>query len=389
MATSVNLGNFYDGFSGATYTCYLIYDAPTRSGDSVTIKNVKARIVSQSGYGTEGRTAVSLTIPLGTSRVYNQTIASSYNYPMDTTVTMLSSLTITNLTTSFTYGIAFSDTGYGSTWNDNYSKGFDGSISCPARTYTISYNANGGTNAPSSQIKTYNVALTLSNISPIRSGYNFLGWSTSSSATSASYQSGGSYTSNGDATLYAVWEVAIDPLQDDIDPEPVIFNGTWLRGPYKISNILKNMIYRIKSMAPLKLAEIDKLLGSPGVNAADYIVEQGVKNIDGISWLYRKWNSGIAECKGTITTSVTSTGDTWSGSYKVVAVNRPRYPFTFIEAPVEIATPVRSSANSYWLYSANSNNTTTQTDAYKAIKLNNFTNGSTLTVAYEVYGRWK
>ena len=75
-------------------------------------------------------------------------------------------------------------------------------------TYTVRYNANGGTGAPSSQIKTYGETLTLSSTIPTRSGYNFLGWSTSSTATSATYGAGGSYTANAGATLYAVWEKA-------------------------------------------------------------------------------------------------------------------------------------------------------------------------------------
>lgn len=75
-------------------------------------------------------------------------------------------------------------------------------------TYTVRYNANGGTGAPSSQTKTYGVNLTLSSTIPTRSGYNFLGWSTSSTATSATYSAGGSYTTNAGATLYAVWEKA-------------------------------------------------------------------------------------------------------------------------------------------------------------------------------------
>jgi len=73
-------------------------------------------------------------------------------------------------------------------------------------TYTISYNANGGSGAPSSQTKTHGVALTLSSVKPTRSGYTFLGWSTSSTATSAMYSAGGSYTANASATLYAVWQ---------------------------------------------------------------------------------------------------------------------------------------------------------------------------------------
>ena len=71
--------------------------------------------------------------------------------------------------------------------------------------YTVSYDANGGSGAPGSQTKTQDITLTLSGTKPTRSGYTFLGWATSSSATSASYQPGGSYTANASVTLYAVW----------------------------------------------------------------------------------------------------------------------------------------------------------------------------------------
>ena len=74
-------------------------------------------------------------------------------------------------------------------------------------TYTISYNANGGSGAPAAQTKTHDVALTLSTQQPTRDGYTFIGWATSSSATSAQYQPGGSYTSNANVTLYAVWQM--------------------------------------------------------------------------------------------------------------------------------------------------------------------------------------
>lgn len=74
-------------------------------------------------------------------------------------------------------------------------------------TYTVSYNANGGSGAPSVQTKTYGVTLTLSSTQPTRTGYTFLGWSTSSTATSATYSAGGSYTANAAATLYAVWQI--------------------------------------------------------------------------------------------------------------------------------------------------------------------------------------
>lgn len=77
-----------------------------------------------------------------------------------------------------------------------------------AITYTVSYNANGGSGAPSSQTKTYGKSLTLSSTKPTRTNYTFKGWSTSKSATTATYSAGGSYTANAAATLYAVWELA-------------------------------------------------------------------------------------------------------------------------------------------------------------------------------------
>lgn len=85
-------------------------------------------------------------------------------------------------------------------------------------TLRISYNANGGSGAPSQQTENatsqtlpYVISATLSSTTPSRSGYTFLGWSKSSSASSASYSSGGTitqyYEESGSAsvTLYAVW----------------------------------------------------------------------------------------------------------------------------------------------------------------------------------------
>lgn len=80
-------------------------------------------------------------------------------------------------------------------------------VSVPAWTsYVIKYNANGGSGAPGNQTKWKNQTLTLSTTKPTRTGYTFLGWSTSSSVASATYSAGGSYTANAAATLYAVWK---------------------------------------------------------------------------------------------------------------------------------------------------------------------------------------
>lgn len=84
----------------------------------------------------------------------------------------------------------------------------------------VTYDANGGSGAPSgfyrrliSDSQPYTYTYTVASGTPTRSGYNFLGWSTNPSATTASYQAGShiSYTFNTDEqtiedTLYAVWE---------------------------------------------------------------------------------------------------------------------------------------------------------------------------------------
>lgn len=79
----------------------------------------------------------------------------------------------------------------------------------PARNrYSISYNANGGTGAPSTQYYYYGNDTTLSKTIPKRTGYTFLGWSLSNTATSPSYSAGQAWggTNKGNYTLYAVWE---------------------------------------------------------------------------------------------------------------------------------------------------------------------------------------
>ena len=75
--------------------------------------------------------------------------------------------------------------------------------------YTVSYNANGGSGAPSSQTKWYGVTLTLSSTKPTRSGYTFVGWGVSTTDTDVNYSAGGSFTANQDFTLYAIWEKTI------------------------------------------------------------------------------------------------------------------------------------------------------------------------------------
>ena len=75
-------------------------------------------------------------------------------------------------------------------------------------TYTITYDANGGTGAPESQTKTHGVNLTLSSVIPTRESYNFVGWAVDSSSATADYESGDTYTADASVTMYAVWTLS-------------------------------------------------------------------------------------------------------------------------------------------------------------------------------------
>jgi uncharacterized repeat protein (TIGR02543 family) len=81
-------------------------------------------------------------------------------------------------------------------------------IMAPAQ-YLVQYYANGGTGAPAAQIKDAGVTLVLSSVVPTHpdSSLEFQGWATSPTATNASYQPGGNYTTDYSYNLYAVWKI--------------------------------------------------------------------------------------------------------------------------------------------------------------------------------------
>ena len=77
----------------------------------------------------------------------------------------------------------------------------------PKSSYSVAFNANGGTSAPSTQTKWYNETLTITTGTPTRNGYTFTGWNTKDDGTGTPYSGGDSYTTNAALTLYAQWTV--------------------------------------------------------------------------------------------------------------------------------------------------------------------------------------
>ena len=146
---------------------------------------------SGSATTSKGSVSVSTTVDYGDWSTSNQTKIGSYSYSYTRGTSDVTRYLYAKLVNIDRVGGAM----YVST-----------TLSVPKlASYTVAYNANGGSGAPSSQTKWYGKALTLSTTKPTRTGYSFQGWATSASG-SVAYASGASYTSNAGVTLYAVWK---------------------------------------------------------------------------------------------------------------------------------------------------------------------------------------
>lgn len=172
--------------TNVTFTCTVKYysatAASTNGNDRAWSVTAGGTTIKSGGYNINGKTGTK-TVATFTHVVNKTTTAQTITFGL-----------------SFTFDVKWSGTQVGT-------KTASCSVSVPAKpSYTVAYNANGGSGAPGSQTKWYGTALTLSTAKPTRTGYSFLGWSTSKTATSATYAAGGSYTANAAATLYAVWK---------------------------------------------------------------------------------------------------------------------------------------------------------------------------------------
>ena len=94
-------------------------------------------------------------------------------------------------------------------------------------TFTLNYDANGGTGAPASQ--TYkatseyekSLTFTISSQAPTRDGYTFLGWAGNSSATEPTVQPRNQITTTAATTnLYAVWQPKTPSIDEPGDTKP-------------------------------------------------------------------------------------------------------------------------------------------------------------------------
>lgn len=135
---------------------------------------------------------------------------------------------------SIEVGVAIHNNGEYTGWStdDSYART---TVTVPAKpSYAVSFNANGGSGAPSGQTKWYGETLTLSSTKPTRSNasatgykvtydanggscsttsataarttkYTFSKWNTKADGSGTAYNAGASYTGNAALALYATW----------------------------------------------------------------------------------------------------------------------------------------------------------------------------------------
>lgn len=73
------------------------------------------------------------------------------------------------------------------------------------KTYTVHFDAAGGSAAPADQTKIHGETMVLSSYIPRLQGYRFRGWGLAPGAQTIAYAAGDDYTANVNVTLYALW----------------------------------------------------------------------------------------------------------------------------------------------------------------------------------------
>jgi hypothetical protein len=116
----------------------------------------------------------------------------------------------------------------------------------------------------------------------------------------------------------------------------------------------------------------------------DYVVEYG---IDGI-WSYRKWDSGLAECWGTLdlSSAVKSAFENNVLYYNNTSMSSVSYPFTFKEIPDESAS-LQSTSNIVWI-AGKSKNTRSRSGIYALVSPIRYENAK-YSIVLRASGHWK
>ena len=118
----------------------------------------------------------------------------------------------------------------------------------------------------------------------------------------------------------------------------------------------------------------------------DYVVEEGTSDI----WTYRKWNSGVSECWGSVATRTSFAVWTAPIYYGSTYSANQTYPTNlFIEAP-KLNVSIYMEGTDVWLGFGSSGGlpTATKTGRYYPLRVGSG-NTTTFTVQFHAIGKWK
>lgn len=257
--------NVYDGEAFAKYywpnagtTSYILQKTDTRATPSFTLRSSPGNLTID---GTKSNITLTINYNNGsangsqTGQKWTRTSYAFNGWDRKTSASAPSSVTAG--TKDHAGGATYSSTSdlyfYADYATSTSSTRYSGNIkalgtptkSGTSTTYTVTYNGNGGTvstsSASATKTTTYtfgkwtgsNTNITVSGTSctftatgtvtasyksststtavtlptPTRTGYKFLGWATSATATTGTYAGGSSYTPTASITLYAIWEI--------------------------------------------------------------------------------------------------------------------------------------------------------------------------------------
>ena len=202
MATAY--GGYYSGAGYNAFRAVMDYSISTSNETSATVS-----VVSKCQMGSGHDSGNNFTTTRNISGTSNTAGKNTSYFSAGGTYTIGSPFTKTITKTHSAQSISVKVTVASTYAWSGHSSTASATISIPAKSsYSISYNANNGSGAPSAQTAWHGETLTLSTTVPTRNGYNFLGWAESSTATTAAYQPGNGYTFTAAKTLYAVWKTA-------------------------------------------------------------------------------------------------------------------------------------------------------------------------------------
>lgn len=174
-------------WSGTTTTNYVDITIPAKSTSTTCVITYNANGGSGTMSNTTYTYSTSGTVILNTN-TFTKTGYNFLGWSLSSTATSAS----------------YSD---GQPWNKSNSGNYTLYAVWEKKTYKITYNANGGSGAPSTQTKTYGTSITLSSVKPTKTNYTFVGWNTAADGSGTSYASGAKYTTNATLKLYAIWQL--------------------------------------------------------------------------------------------------------------------------------------------------------------------------------------